>query len=125
MTIAFLAYKFEPDTNLHTYVGADDEPFALVLNNSNGADVLLALGLPPDPSGIVPIERFRQLAITARRRHLGQRSAKLQTVEVSSPGRITVIFGGRAEGFIEQRFADLTALVEASMHIGATHIGWG
>jgi hypothetical protein len=36
-----------------------------------------------------------------------------------------MIFGGRAEGYVERRLADLTALVQTSVQVGATHIGWG
>lgn len=119
------AYKLDPNADVYSLVGAADGQFELELSSFNGADLLLAFGLPPDPSGIVPIKKFRRLVIAARRRHLGQRSAEVETMEVSSPGHMTMIFGGRAEGYIERRLADITTFVPKSVQGGATQTGWG
>jgi len=36
-----------------------------------------------------------------------------------------VIDCGRAEGYIEQKLAQLSDLMNEGVEIGATHVGWG
>jgi hypothetical protein len=36
----------------------------------------------------------------------------------------TMLFGGRAEGYVERHLAELTMLAQMSLRTGATHIGW-
>jgi hypothetical protein len=104
----------------------DPDSFELSVSNANGADLLRALGLAPEPGGEpVPIEHFAGLVTEAARRHLDHRSPALATVEDVQKGRLTVVLVGRAEGYIERRLGDLMTLIQRSRAAGATHFGFG
>jgi hypothetical protein len=104
----------------------DPDSFELSVSNANGADLLRALGLAPEPGGgPVPIDAFAGLVTAAARRHLDRRSPALATVEDVQKGRLTVVLVGRPEGYIERRLGDLMALIQRGRAAGATHIGWG
>jgi hypothetical protein len=104
--------------------GHDDRE--LSLSNANAADVLDALGIEDSFSERPwPIPCFRALLIVARRKHLGHASQALPVTETQEPGKMLVIDCGRAEGYIEQKLAKLSDLVNEGVEIGATHVGWG
>ncbi len=65
------------------------------------------------------------LLIVARRKRLGHASPAIRLTEMRKPGTMLVIDCGRAEGYIEQKFAKLSDLVNEGFEIGATHVGWG
>ncbi len=133
MTISFLPYVFDTTRDLWIIPPAvdrksDDDDLEMNVGNENGADLLLALGLNPDPnfqSDPMPIERFSALVTSALRRHLGHRSPKLESVTDREPGRCTIIDLGRREGYIEERLGQLATLVQRSRAAGGTHMGWG
>jgi hypothetical protein len=96
------------------------------LSNANAADVLNALGIEDSFSERPgPIQCFRTLLIVARRKRLGHASRALPVTETQEPGKMLVIDCGRAEGYIEQKLANLSDLVNEGVEIGATHVGWG
>jgi hypothetical protein len=102
----------------------DDREFSL--SNANAADVLDALGIEDSFSERPwPIPCFRALLIVARRKHLGHASQALPVTETQEPGKMLVIDCGRAEGYIEQKLAKISDLVNEGVEIGATHVGWG
>ncbi len=104
--------------------GHDDREFSL--SNANAADVLDALGLEESFSERPwPIPCFRALLIVARRKRLGHASPAIPVTEIRKPGTMLVIDCGRAEGYIEQKLAKLSDLVNEGVEIGATHVGWG
>ena len=104
--------------------GHDDREFSL--SNANAADVLHALGLEDSFSERPwPIHCFRALLIVARRKRLGHASPAVPVTEMRKPGTMLVIDCGRAEGYIEQKLAKLSDLVNQGVEIGATHVGWG
>ena len=104
----------------------DPDRFELSVSNANGADLLCTLGLAPEPGGgPVPIEHFAGLVTEAARRHLDRRSPARATVEDVQKGRVTVVFVGRSDGYIERRLGDLMTLIQRSRVAGATHFGWG
>ena len=72
-----------------------------------------------------PIQRFRTLLIVARRKRLGHASPAVPVTETRKPGTMLVIECGRPEGYIEQKLAKLSDLVNEGLEIGATHVGWG
>src|SRR5271166_1633906 len=76
-------------------------------------------------NGLLEIATFTNLVTCALRRHLGRRSPALEPVEDAAPGRMTVVFGERSEGYVERRLGDLARLLQQSRMIGATHFGWG
>ncbi len=129
MSISFSPYVYDHARNiwiapLNTQ-GEPDE-LELSLSNGNGCDILLALGLAPDPYGEpYPIDIFAGLVTAALRRHLGQRSPGLPARVDAEKGRATIVFLGRREGYIEDRLGDLARLVQRGRTAGATHIGWG
>jgi hypothetical protein len=128
VSICFLPYVHDPVRDIWMVpLAARDDPdsFELSVSNANGADLLCALGLAPEPGGPVPIEAFAGLVTAAARRHLGHRSPALATVEDVQKGRLTVVLVGRAEGYIERRLGDLMSVVQRSRAAGATHFGWG
>ena len=104
--------------------GHDDREFSL--SNANAADVLDALGIEElllrtplaDPC-------FQALLIVARRKRLGHASPAIPVTETQELGKMLVIDCGRAEGYIEQKLAKLSDLVNEGVEIGATHVGWG
>ena len=101
----------------------DDREFSL--SNANAADVLDALGIEDSFSERPwPIQRFRTLLIVARRKRLGHASPAIRVTEMRKPRTMLVIDCGRAEGYIEQKLAKLSDLVNEG-EIGATHVGWG
>ena len=104
--------------------GHDDREFSL--SNANAADVLDALGIENSFSERPwPIPCFRALLIVARRKRLGHASPAIPVTETRKPGTMLVIDCGRAEGYIEQKLAKLSDLVNEGVEIGATHVGWG
>ena len=129
MSICFLPYVHDRVRDIWMVPGAvRDDPgsFELSVSNANGADLLCTLGLAPEPGGgPVPIEHFAGLVTEAGRRHLDHRSPALATVEDVQKGRLTVVFVGRSDGYIERRLGDLTTLIQRSRAAGATHFGWG
>ena len=72
-----------------------------------------------------PIQCSRTLLIVARRKRLGHASRALPVTETQEPGKMLVIDCGRAEGYIEQKLANLSDLVNEGVEIGATYVGWG
>ncbi|HMD61048.1 MAG TPA: hypothetical protein VKG78_06435 [Opitutaceae bacterium] len=125
--ISFHPYLFDADRGLHVIPpeARRNEDFELNVCNSNGIELLLALGLQPEPDGLLEIATFTNLVTCALRRHLGRRSPALEPVEDAAPGRMTVVFGERSEGYVERRLGDLARLLQQSRMIGATHFGWG
>lgn len=115
-----------PDLWTLPAVRSNPDDYGLSLTNSNGVDVLLALGLPPDPTGEpLPIDTFAGLVTAALRRHLGQRSPELAATVSAGPGRMTMSTCGRREGYVEKRLGDLARLVQRSRAVGchAYHLG--
>jgi hypothetical protein len=123
MSVCFTLYKgngqrFDP------LPGHDDREFSL--SNANAADVLDALGIEDSYSERPwPIACFRALLVVARRKRLGYASPPIPVTEMRKPGTMLVVDCGRAEGYIEQKFAKLSDLVNEGVEIGATHLGWG
>ena len=129
MGICFRPYVHDQIHDIWMVPGAvrdDSDRSELSVSNANGADLLCTLGLPPEPGGgPVPIEHFAGLVTAAARRHLDHRSPALATVEDVQKGRLTVVFVGRSDGYIERRLGDLMTLIQRSRAAGATHFGWG
>ena len=104
--------------------GHDDREFSL--SNANAADVLDALGIEDAFSDRPwPIPCFRALLVVARRKRLGHASPSIAVTEMREPGKMLVIDCGRTEGYIEQRLARLSNLVNHGVELGATHVVWG
>jgi hypothetical protein len=100
--------------------GHDDREFSL--SNANAADVD-ALGIEDSFSERPwPIQRFRTLLIVARRKRLGHASPAIRVTEMRKPRTMLVI--DCAEGYIEQKLAKLSDLVNEGFEIGATHVAW-
>jgi hypothetical protein len=129
VSICFLPYVHDQVRDIWMVPrGARDDldSFELSVSNANGADLLRALGLAPEPGGgPVPIDAFAGLVTAAARRHLDHRSPALATVEDVQKGRLTVVHFGRSDGYIERRLGDLMTLIQRSRTAGATHFGWG
>jgi hypothetical protein len=123
MSVSFALYK----ANGHRFdplPGHDDREFSL--SNANAADVVDALGIEDSFSKRPwPIQCFRTLLIVARRKRLGHTSPAVPVTELRKPGTMLVIDCGRAEGYIEQKPAQLSDLANEGVEIGATHVGWG
>jgi hypothetical protein len=121
MSVSFTLYKangqrFDP------LPGHDDREFSL----ANAADVLDALGIEDSFSERPwPIPCFRALLIVARRKRLGRASPAIPVTETRKPGTMLMIDCGRTEGYIKQKLARLSDLVNEGVEIGATHVGWG
>ena len=128
MSMSFSPYVYDNARNIWIALqntGGEADGLELSLSNGNGCDILLALGLAPDPHGEpYPIDIFAGLVTAALRRHLGQRSPGLPARVDVEKGRATIVFLGRREGYIEDRLGDLARLVQRSRAAGATHIGW-
>jgi len=105
--------------------GADPDRFEVNVGNANGYDLLLALGLAPEPGGELALDAFAGLVTAGLRRHLGRRSPELAEATNAGPGRMTMIFCGRREGYIEERLGDLAGVVQRGREAGATQISWG
>ena len=103
----------------------DGDGFEVSVSNGNAVELLLALGLSPEPDGIFTLDALSGLVTAALRRHLGQRSPEIAPAEYAELGKMTMIHLGRSEGYIERRLGDLAGLVQRSRLAGATHIGWG
>ena len=104
--------------------GHDDREFSL--SNANAADVLDALGIEDSFfERPWPIQCFRTLLIGARRKRLGHASPAIHVTETRKPATMLVIDCSRAEGYIEQKLANLSDLVNEGVEIGATHAGRG
>jgi len=103
----------------------EPDAFEMNVSNANGVDLLLALGLAPKTSSDpMPIDAFAGLVTAALRRHLGRRSPEQENVTDNADGRMTFVYCGRPEGYIEDRLGDLARLIQRSRAAGATHIGW-
>jgi hypothetical protein len=96
------------------------------LSNANAADVLDALGIEdgfsPSPW---PLPCFKALLVVARRKRIGDASPAVPVTEAQEPGSMLLIDCGRDEGYIEQKLALLSDLVNRAAELGATHVGWG
>jgi hypothetical protein len=129
MSITFHPYVYDATRSLWVFpdaVRAALDDFEMNVSNSNGADLLLALGLDPDASfDPMTIEAFAGLVTAALRRHLGARSPALEPFTDAQEGRMTFTFCGRREGYLEERLGDLAKLIQKSRGAGATHFGWG
>jgi len=123
MSVSFILLKangqrFDP------LPGHEDREFSL--SNANAAEVLDALGIENSFSERPwPIHCFRALLIVARRKRLGHASPAIPVTELQEQGEMLVIDCGRAEGYIEQKLAKLSDLVNQGVELGATHVGWG
>jgi hypothetical protein len=123
MSVSFALYK-SSGQRFDLLPGRDDGEFST--SNANTADVLDALGIEDSFSERPwPIQCFRTLLIVARRKRLGHAFRALPVTETQEPGKMLVIDCGRAEGYIEQKLANLSDLVNEGVEIGATHVGWG
>jgi hypothetical protein len=123
MTVSFTLLKATGQT-FHRLPGQDDREFNL--SNANAADVLDALGIEQSFSESPwPIPCFRALLVVARRKRLGHASPAISVTETRERGSMTIIDCGRPEGYIEQKLAALSDLVNLGVEIGATHVGWG
>ena len=128
MSVSFLPYVRDHVRDLWVIPSLardDGDGFEVSVSNRNAVELLLALGLSPEPDGIFTLDAFSGLVTAALRRHLGQRSPEVAPAEHAEPGKMTMIHLGRSEGYIERRLGDLAGLVQRSRRAGATHIGWG
>ena len=128
MSVSFLPYVRDDVRDLWVIPSLardDGDGFEVSVSNRNAVELLLALGLSPEPDGIFTLDAFSGLVTAALRRHLGQRSPEVPPAEHAEPGKMTMIHLGRSEGYIERRLGDLAGLVQRSRLAGATHIGWG
>jgi hypothetical protein len=128
MSVSFLAYVRDDARDLWVMpaLARDNaDTFEVSVSNGNAVELLLALGLSPEPDGIFTLDAFSGLVTAALRRHLGQRSPEIAPAEYAELGKMTMIHLGRSEGYIERRLGDLAGLVQRSRLAGATHIGWG
>jgi hypothetical protein len=128
MSVSFLPYVRDDVRDLwviQSLARDDGDGFEVSVSNRNAVELLLALGLSPEPDGIFTLDAFSGLVTAALRRHLGQRSPEVAPAEHAEPGKMTMIHLGRSEGYIERRLGDLACLVQRSRLAGATHIGWG
>jgi hypothetical protein len=128
MSISFLPYVRDDARDrwvMPALARAEGDAFEMSVSNGNAVELLLALGLSPEPDGIFTLDAFSGLVTAALRRHLGQRSPEIAPAEHAGPGKMMMIHLGRSEGYIERRLGDLAALVQRSRLAGATHIGWG
>ena len=128
MSVSFLPYVRDDVRDLWVIASLahdDGDGFEVSVSNGNAVELLLALGLSPEPDGIFTLDAFSGLVTAALRRHLGQRSPEIAPAEYAELGRMTMIHLGRSEGYIERRLGDLAGLVQRSRLAGATHIGWG
>ena len=124
MSVSFTPYKASGQ-RFDLLPGHDDREFSL--SNANAADVLDALG----------IERLllrAHLADPALSDVADRRPAQAPRPRLPQPspspkrgsrGTMLVIECGRPEGYIEQKLAKLSYLVNEGLEIGATHVGWG
>ena len=128
MSVSFLAYVRDDARDLWVMpaLARDNaDTFEVSVSNGNAVELLLALGLSPEPDGIFTLDAFSGLVTAALRRHLGQRSPEIAPAEYAELGKMMMIHLGRSEGYIERRLGDLAGLVQRSRLAGATHIGWG
>jgi hypothetical protein len=129
MSISFCPYVFDAARGFYLIPPAarqDPDAFELNVNNDNGADLLLAIGLDPIvEQWPMLIDAFSALLTAALRRHLDRKSPSLGAVVDQRPGQMTVIHCGRREGYIEEKLGELAILVQRSRSAGATHFGWG
>jgi hypothetical protein len=120
-----MSISFRPATaaagQLRTLDG--DDTHELNVSNANGHELLLVLGLAPEPCGELPIATFRNLVTASLRRHLGRRSPA-RPGHVDSSGGATVIHPARREGYVEERLSDLARVAAAGQAAGATHLVW-
>ena len=129
MSICFQAFVHDEANNSSACVpGERSNPdgYELSVCNANGIDLLLALGLAPEPvGGPIPIGAFARLVTAALRRRLGKRSPALEATASAEPGRMTMTCLGRCEGYVEERLGDLARLVQRGRAAGATLFSWG
>ncbi len=128
MSVSFLPYVCDDVRDLWVIPSLardDGDGFEVSVSNGNAVELLLALGLSPEPDGIFTLDAFSGLVTAALRRHIGQRSPEIAPAECAELGKMTMIHLGRSEGYIERRLGDLAGLVQRSRLAGATHIGWG
>lgn len=128
MTINFTPYAHDVARDIWTIPptarDAGDD-FELSVSNDNGADLLLALGITPEPDcGILTIEAFAGLVTAALRRLLGRRSPERASILGAEPGKMPPIYLDRREGYIEERLRELARLVQHARGASATHIAW-
>jgi hypothetical protein len=120
MTVSFTPLK--ANAQLFTRLPELDD---VELSLSNAADVLDVLGIEdsfsPSPW---PLPCFKALLVVARRKRIGHASPAIPLTETQEPGSIVLIDCGRDEGYIEQKLALLSDLVNRAAELGATHIGW-
>jgi hypothetical protein len=128
MTVNFMPYVHDAARNVWTIPPTardTGDDFELSMSNDNGADLLLALGITPEPNGgVLSIEAFGGRVTAALRRRLGRRSPERASFVDAEPGKMPVIYVGRREGYVEERLGDLARLVQHSRAAGATHIAW-
>ncbi len=125
MTICFSGSRYDDRLDIYTWIAGNVGEDEISLSNANGVDVLLAIGLEPEPAGIIPLSAFAGLITAALRRHLDRRSPAIETTSDCAPGRLTMIECGRREGYIEAQLGRLARLSQTGVTVGATHICWG
>ena len=81
MSVSFLPYVRDDVRDLWVIPSlARDhgDGFEVSVSNGNAVELLLALGLSPEPDGIFTLDAFSGLVTAALRRHLGQRSPEMR-----------------------------------------------
>lgn len=127
MTVSFNPYVRDTAAALWRFPKpqAADTVEAIEVSNANAADILAALGLADPHAEPMPLSAFSNLVTAALRRHIGKRSPAYASVEDTQPGRMSITYCGRSEGYIERRLGELAVMTQEARAIGATHIGWG
>lgn len=130
MSITFMPYVHQAKDDVWRIPAScdrdDDDRFSINMCNSNALDVLESLGYPEmsESDTPIPIEVFLERVTAALRRSIDRPSPAIETHAVHSATSMSIIVGGRVEGYVQKRLHQLAVMARECRDAGATHIGW-
>jgi hypothetical protein len=101
-----------------------DEEAEVCLGHGTGHDLAAAIGFPLQDNcmGVIPIARFARGCSTFLSARVGRPTPGRDMTVDASPGRATVICGGRDPGFLEREVLRLLEMIRGAEARGATHV---
>lgn len=101
-----------------------DEEAEVRLGHGTGHDLAAAIGFPLQDNcmGVIPIGRFSRACSTFLSARVGRPTPGRDMTVDASPGRATVICGGREPGLLEREVLRLLEMIRDAESRGATHV---
>lgn len=116
-------YKTDFDGDPKDFINPDYKPeHDLNLSNYNAGEVFDALGYDVY-AGSIPIDEFIAKATQWLQKNIGKPSPEQEPEVDKAPGGMTVIGGGKREGYFNDVIMRMNKIARDGKAMGATHVG--